>query len=366
MVEENTGYLPVDDRIDAIQILATDKLVMKEAGFLEIFVNNDAQTPVYYDNMTVTRSGGSAMEVNAYYPYGMIIPNLSVTATYPGEYNAYKYNAKELQTELGLNWHDYGARMLNGERWFVPDPMSEKYYNISPYAYALNNPIRFIDPNGMWVDDYYNEFGNYLYTDNKTTDNIRIIKQKDWSQIESKHGEALLDRKHSNLSLQNDLDTKSVSIEDTRLKAEAYSNIFTNILSKMPDVDLNLMYNGQVSVYTKESAFRLKDQYNQPDKSLDMNASANPSWYGKIRVTAAIDFRQGGNLYVYSTVSNVQNLLGAHEFIGHGIKGWDDLTNSHYKAYEFQMEHSTWKGTTEAFKTHILKIYSDYIYPIKR
>ena len=72
---------------------------MKEAGFMEIFVNNEAQTPVYYDNMMVTRSSGSVMEVNAYYPYGMMIPDLSVSATYPGEYNAYKYNAKELQKE---------------------------------------------------------------------------------------------------------------------------------------------------------------------------------------------------------------------------------------------------------------------------
>ena len=43
---------------------------MKEAGFFEIFVNNDAQTPVYYDNMMVVMSGGAAVEVNAYYPSG--------------------------------------------------------------------------------------------------------------------------------------------------------------------------------------------------------------------------------------------------------------------------------------------------------
>ena len=45
VVEENTGYLPVDDHINVIQNLATDQLVMKEAGFLEIFANNEAQTP---------------------------------------------------------------------------------------------------------------------------------------------------------------------------------------------------------------------------------------------------------------------------------------------------------------------------------
>ena len=33
------------------------------------------------------------------------------------------------------------------------DPMAEKYYSISPYAYCLNNPERFTDPTGMWIED---------------------------------------------------------------------------------------------------------------------------------------------------------------------------------------------------------------------
>ena len=125
---------------------------MKEAGFLEIFVNNDAQTPVYYDNMTVTRSGGSAMEVNAYYPYGMIIPNLSI-ASMPNEYNAYKFSAKELQEMT--DWHDFGNRMQDPivGRFWTPDRYAEKYYHLSPYQYAANNPISFIDINGdsIWI-----------------------------------------------------------------------------------------------------------------------------------------------------------------------------------------------------------------------
>ena len=69
VVEENTGYLPVDDNINSIQTLATDYMVMKEAEFIEIFVNNDSNTPVYYDNMMVTHRGGAGsnvLEVNAY------------------------------------------------------------------------------------------------------------------------------------------------------------------------------------------------------------------------------------------------------------------------------------------------------------
>jgi len=152
IVEENTGYLPVEDNINAIQILATDKMVMKESGYLEIFVNNDAQTPVYYDNMMVMMLSGPVMEVNAYYPYGMIIPDLSEAATYGA--NAYKYNNKELQTDHDLQWLDYGARMYDPRGragWLLPDPLAEKYYSISPYAYCANNPILYVDPDGRKI-----------------------------------------------------------------------------------------------------------------------------------------------------------------------------------------------------------------------
>jgi RHS repeat-associated protein len=81
-----------------------------------------------------------------YYPFGM-----QFVPTSMGGANKYLYNGKEYQDGLGLDWYDYGARFYDPQigRWTTPDPLTENSVGGNPYIYALNSPMRYIDPNGL-------------------------------------------------------------------------------------------------------------------------------------------------------------------------------------------------------------------------
>ena len=110
----------------------------------------------YYDQdhlgnnrAVVSARTGAVEQITNYHPFGM--PYTDQTAVNP-DFQKYKYNGKELDKMHGLNTYDYGARQYYSivPAWDRIDPMCEKYYSVSPYAYCEDNPINAIDHEGKF------------------------------------------------------------------------------------------------------------------------------------------------------------------------------------------------------------------------
>ena len=129
------------------------------------------------NNRIVASAGGTVVQRNNYYPFGMSFGE--ETDAEQGKQN-FKYNGKELDKEHGLNQYDYAARFMDPSmvRFTTVDPLAEKYYSISPYAYVGNNPMNATDPRGdsIWftIDNNVATMHVTAKLINRSSDNINM------------------------------------------------------------------------------------------------------------------------------------------------------------------------------------------------
>jgi RHS repeat-associated protein len=152
--DHDMGFERLPSRaLNNYQLLEKEIPINKE-GFLYIFVANESpyDQGVWFDDFKVEVTKSKITAVSDYYPFGMLQVGNSTNSSDPTG-NKYLYNGKELQEDLGLQWYDYGARMYQADvgRWFAVDPLEQFH---SPYNYAGNNPILFVDPNGMYSSHF--------------------------------------------------------------------------------------------------------------------------------------------------------------------------------------------------------------------
>ena len=94
----------------------------------------------------ITDGLGKPIQYIHYAPYGELIENQHIGSWYD---ERYKFTGKERDWETGYDY--FGARYYASGNlsWLSVDPLADKYPNISPYAYAAWNPIKYVDPDGM-------------------------------------------------------------------------------------------------------------------------------------------------------------------------------------------------------------------------
>ena len=138
---------------------------MKEEGYLYTYLSNEPSTSsslVYFDDFTVEQQS-YIVQVDDYYPFGASFDQSAGRVLE----NKYLWSGKERQTDLGLNWDDFGARFYDPVlgRFHTQDRFADKYHPMTPYQYAANSPMNVIDINGdsLWIQ--INNNSKALYVD---------------------------------------------------------------------------------------------------------------------------------------------------------------------------------------------------------
>ena len=167
-VKRRKQYMPEPDSRSPVTVSYCGNVVYEEseARILlteEGYVTLDDNKYHYYlkdhqgNNRVVIGQSGAVEETNHYYPFGGVFASM-------GNVQPYKYNCKELNARKELNRYDYGARQYDAAlvRFTTVDPLAEKYYSMSQFGYCGNNPIRYIDPTGMFYTGFTIDEKGYI------------------------------------------------------------------------------------------------------------------------------------------------------------------------------------------------------------
>ncbi len=126
------------------------EVTVREPGFAYVFVSNEHPTyvDVYFDDVTVTHTPSPIVSSSDYFAFGL----QHTTGERAGVYEQRTlFQSQELQDELNLGWVQFKWRNHDSSigRFFNVDPIAEKYYYNSTYAFSENKVTNAIELEGL-------------------------------------------------------------------------------------------------------------------------------------------------------------------------------------------------------------------------
>ncbi|QOI97315.1 MAG: hypothetical protein HRU69_07350 [Flammeovirgaceae bacterium] len=249
------------------------EVTVREPGYAYVFVSNEHPTyvDVYFDDITVTHTPSPIVSSSDYFAFGL----QHTTGERAGVYEQrYLYNGKELQDELNIGWLDYGARMYMPEigRWNAVDPLAAKFTIVSPYTYALNNPLIFIDPNGKEViNAYAGDYNKAKSRFDAAKADVGDKKRKTWTK------EQKTEYRESKKEF-NDIKSKYISAEKAIQDLKNTDGEFFTALDNLTDAGGN-----KVDIYVEVATS--EQQAKQDGKQIYGTTHASPNNENNLALT---------------------------------------------------------------------------------
>ena len=129
-------------------------------GYIYVYVSNESNADVFFDNLQVFQTHGPILEETHYYPFGLAMAGVSSKAAQTSDcgcpnkkgFNGNEIQNKEFSDGSGLEMYDFNARTYDQQigRFIQIDPLPEEenQISLSPYHFGGDNPVKYNDPDG--------------------------------------------------------------------------------------------------------------------------------------------------------------------------------------------------------------------------
>jgi len=319
-------------------------MVVQKSGYLYVYVSNESNMNVYFDDVVINHKTGPVLEVTNYKPFGCEIVTLS-TKSFGKLGNKYRFNKgselqdKEFSDGSGLNWYATHFRMYDPEigRWHVIDPKPD--YSQSLYSAMGNNPILNNDP-----------LGDTLAGINKTSASreLKIIRQS-FKGKEARELRSLFKIGKDGMSF-NRINNSDAAVSKLKTpEAQALARGYIKTINSEKSVFVNVLKGdnevGKIENSRVGSQFKATDgspsliasmsgrQYDNFGGGVTSPASSDGNYLVGIRIgtNAETNYVNGANGETVSQALTAGE-LNTQEILGHALGGLSGVQNNGQQA----------------------------------